>query len=704
MSFTLLGHGDASNVEAGVVSWNFFEMLGIKPLFGRTFLPGEDEQGAKPLIVLSHQYWREKFNGNPDVVGMSLEMNNAVHQVIGILPALPAYPFKNDIWIGSSSCPGRGNIVYNSQRSWAVSNLYGKLKLGTSLQSASLDFNTISQQLQLAYPDQYPKSQGLSNTLTPMRTDMAGESGKTFYLLMGITLLVLLVACANVANLNLARTASRKQEFAIREALGASPRRIARQVLTESIFLSLIGGALGLLLAMLSLDLLADFTALYTPLASEVKINASVLIFCLTVSVFTGIISGASVAFQQRNISESLKEGSGNITTTVNSKKLRQALLITQFCLAFIILTSATLISLSLYRLNLQDIGFDTTDIIAVDLSSSANERSEFIIDVAKRLTAAPEIDSVGFSSEIPLMTGRDKRRFFQIEGQNSISRDERPEALRNEVSVNFHQVLNIPLLQGKYLQLSDDKNSPTVTVINKSFADRFFINEPAIGKRISLDEGATWLEIIGIVGDIREVKVDTSPVPTFYIPWVSNWQYDLQMLIKTQALLKTITPLITKVVHEANPRQAIVDIATLKYIKDKSLASPRLVGSLVSLFALLAFLITLSGVIGVVAFNVSQSSKEIGIRVALGANPKRIRNLFALQGMLLCVIGIFIGSVIMVFLSPLLSNVLFQTEPFNLPMYLLTAVVICLVAALAILVPVQQATKVQPNQALREQ
>lgn len=248
-------------------------MLKIGPLLGRTFLPGEDEPGAKPLIVISNHYWREQFGSNPDVIGMNLEMNNAVHQVIGVLPPLPAYPFKNDIWIGSSSCPGRGGDRYIGKRERPISYLYGKLKSGVSLERATLDINTISNRLSAEFPDVYPESQGLSNTLTPMRIDMAGDSRTTFYLLMGITALVLLIACANVANLNLSRTAVRKQEFAIREALGANPRRIARQVLTESIILSLVGGLLGLVIALFSIDLLARFAALYTPLASEVKIN-----------------------------------------------------------------------------------------------------------------------------------------------------------------------------------------------------------------------------------------------------------------------------------------------------------------------------------------------------------------------------------------------------------------------------------------------
>ncbi len=594
--------------------------------------------------------------------------------------------------------------MFIGQRDKPISMLYGKLKSGVSLPAASIDLNTIAGQLVAAYPDAYPESQGLTNTLTPMQIDMAEDSGPTFYLLMGITALVLLIACANVANLNLARTASRKQELAIREALGANPRRIARQVLTESIILSLAGGGIGLVIAFFSVDLLSDFAALHTPLASEVKINASVLAFCLIVSLLTGVVSGATSAFQKRNINEALKEGSGNITTSGSSKRLQQGLLITQFSLSFIILTTAILVSLSLYRLNHQDTGFDTADIIAVDLSSSAKDRVPFVLDTVRRLEALPQIESVAFSSEIPLVKGRDKRRFFQIEGRPPIDSDERPDALKNAVSANFHQVLNIPLLQGRFFSAADDKNSPGAALINQGFVVQFFTDENPIDKRISLDNGKTWLTIRGVVGDIREVSINIAPEPTFYVPWVESWQYDLQLLINSNAPLVSVISSITETIHQVNPQQALASVVTFEFIKDDSLASMKLVGLLVSLFALLAFVITLSGVFGVVAYNVTQRRKEIGIRVALGANPTRIRTLFAIQGLSLCATGIAIGAFIMVFISPLLGNVLFATEPLNLPVYLITALVVAAVSAVAILLPIRQATLVQPNQALREQ
>ena len=714
MPFTLFGYGDSANVEGGVVSWNFFEMFGIKPILGRTFLPGEDEPGAKSVIVLSHHYWLEKFAGDPDIIGTLLEMSDKVIQIVGVLPPLPEYPFKNDIWMGSSSCDGRGSDMFIGQRDKPISKLYGKIKSNISLQNASLDINAISNRLATQYPDTYPVSQGLNNTLTPMRQDMNGNSTSTFYLLMGITTLVLLIACANVANLNLARTASRKQEFAIREALGANPRRIARQVFTESIILSLAGGALGFLIALVSIDLLAGFAALYTPLASEVEINGSVLVFCLMVSLLTGFLSGATAAFQKRNINESLKEGSGNITASATSKKFRQLLLIVQFSLAFIVLTSAALVSLSLYRLNIQNTGFESDNIITVGLSKSAEDRRQFVRETVSQLEATAEIKSVAYASVVPLVDGMHVRPFFQIEGVPPVHRDQRPEALKIAVSANYHQVLNIPLQQGRYLDASIDENNdaknsehksnPGSIVINQSFAEQFFSNQNPVGQRISQNEGKSWLTIRGVVANVREMNVDIEPEPTIYYPYMEGWQYELRLLVNTSLSTNLVKPIISSIIHQVNPRQPVANVKSLSLIRDAKLAPSTLVSLLVSLFALLAFLITLSGVIGVVAYNVSLRKKEIGIRVALGADPKRIRNLFAIQGLSLAATGIVIGALVMAFLSPLLGNILFETNPLDLSIYLATALVVTVVAAAAILLPVRQATAIQPNEALREQ
>ncbi len=295
-------------------------------------------------------------------------------------------------------------------------------------------------------------------------------------------------------------------------------------------------------------------------------------------------------------------------------------------------------------------------------------------------------------------------RPFFQIENRPLVHRDQRPEALIIAISANYHQLLNIPLLQGRYLKNSDDENNPGSIVINQAFAELFFVGQNPVGKRISRNEGASWQTIRGVVANVRELGVDIKPEPTVYYPYMEGWQYELRLMIKTNLSVSQARPIINSIVHQVNRRQPVANMKSFSLIRDERLAPSTLVSLLVSLFALLAFLITLSGVVGVVAYNVSQRKKEIGIRVALGADPKRIRNLFAIQGLSLATFGVLIGAIVMAFISPLLDSVLFATNPLDLTVYLATALVVILVVAVAILLPVRQATAVQPNEALREQ
>ncbi len=710
MSFTLQGYGSPKSLAVGTVSWNYFELFKIKPILGRTFLPGEDQPGARALIVLSYRYWRETFGGSPDVIGMNLQVNNKIHQVIGVLPPLAAYPDKNDIWVASSSCPMRSseNTINNRERNFLA--LYGKLKADSSIESASLELNSISKRLMSFYPDSYPSQLGLSNTLVPLKTAMAGQSGPTFYLLMSITALVLLIACANVANLNLARTASRQQEFAIREAMGACPRRIARQVLTESVILSLTGGLLGLVIAVASNDLLTRLVAHYTSLSTEVEINSAVLGFCLLVSLIIGIVSGASAAFQRRHINESLKEGSGNITASGTSNRIRQALLVLQFSLAFIVVTSAMLVSLSLYRLNNQYTGFNSSDVIALQMgpgmsSASLDQWHRFAEEASEKLELKPGIDQVAYATTFPMIEGRQQLSLFQIEGRPPKDSSQRKGALRVVVSENYHRVLAIPLRQGRYFAKTDGENETGGVIVNQAFVDSFFADENPIDKRISLDQGKTWLAVHGVVADTREMGVDIPPEPTCYtlLNQYPRWSW-LKLLIRTEEPLSNVSNSILETIHDINPEQAVANLTTLTLLKEESLASADLVGRLVALFASLAFAIALCGVVGIVAYNVNLKRKEIGIRVALGANPKRIRAHFLVQGLSLCALGICIGIVVMALVSPVMASVLFETSTFDSLVYFGTGLVVALAALIAILAPVQKAMTIEPSSALKEQ
>ncbi|MES3008979.1 MAG: ABC transporter permease [Pseudomonadota bacterium] len=715
MSFTLLGHGDPSFVQTGVISWDYFNVLGIQPILGRAFLPGEDEPGAEPLIILSNRYWYEKFGGDPNVVGTTLQMNNAAHRVIGVLPPMPAYPMDNDIWIGASTCPARGTTAVIDNRALPFVQAYGKIKPEMSFEQANADITSIVQRLSSQYPDSYPVEQGFSANLSPLRTEMAGDSSGTFYLLLGLTGLVLLIACANVANLNLVRMASREQEFAIREALGATPGRIARQVLTESVLLALAGGVLGLLVAWFGIGILADFATRYTPLASEVRMDMTVLLFCLAVAVMTGLISGSAAAMQRRNLNQSLKESGGNITTSSASKRMRQGLLITQFALAFIILTSAALVSLSLYRLSTEDPGFRTERVLSADLTLNFSSfttnarRQEFLRYLEDTLAASPQINGVGASSTVPLKDTPTRSQQIRIEGHSTIDNTQDIAVFATSVSRDYFSVLDIPLISGRYFLDSDDSESPPVVLMNEAMVNRYFANESPIGKRVSTDGGVTWSEIVGVVGDSRAAGLDAPAIETLYAPYLqfTTAQFSINrmnLFIETADSSNEMKNFIADTIHFFDADQAITSIVEMNEIRDSWLSAPRLITQLITLFALLAFAITLSGVVGVVSYNISQRLKEIGIRMALGANPQSIRTMLTTQGMLLAIAGLLIGVVAMVLFAPALSRVLYATSPIDPLVYGGTAILIVLMAILAISLPTNKAVRIDPSQALRNQ
>jgi predicted permease len=710
MQFTLLGHGDPLRVQTGVVSWNYFDVLGIRPVLGRSFVEGEDVPGAEPLILLSHRYWLSHFGGDQDIIGRSLEMNNAVHTVIGVLPPIPAYPVDNDIYIAAASCPFRASEGMINNRRPGMLTLFGKLKDGVSLQQGSLELNNLAGQLAAQYPDAYPSNEGYAANLVSLKDEMIGDSAPTFYLLLAIAGLVMLIACTNVANLNLARLASRTQELAIREALGAKPARIARQLLTESTLFALAGGLLGLLLAYPSLNLLSELAAGYTPLSSEVEMDSTILLFSLALSLATGVISGSAAAFNRRNISNSLKEGGDKVTTTSSGKRLRSGLLVVQFALSFVILTTSALVTTSLYRLNNQDGGFDADKVLVTGLDlnftnySTRLQVQDFTRQLLADIRQIPGVELASVAGSFPLASNLAGPVPFQTESQALADSDSQPRASVTVASEDFHQVLGIPLLQGRLFQATDDENAPPVALVNQSLAQSYFGGASAVGQRISVDNGQNWIEIVGVVGDVRATGLDQAAGDSFYVPFMQRVTGGLRLLVKSAGDPAALRSIIAQTVHQIDPQQAIASSQTMDQIRDQWLAAPRLVAMLIGLFGLLALIITLSGVVGVVSYNVSQRVREIGVRLAVGASPRAILNMLLLQGSKMTMVGLVIGLATMAFVIPVFEGFLFQTNPFDPAIYISCFVLLFGVSMLAMVAPAQQAARLEPTRALRDE
>ncbi len=711
MQFTLLGHGLPIRVQTGVTSWNYFDVLGIQPLHGRLFVAGEDDIGAEPLILLSHRFWTSQFDSDPDVVGSSLEMNNAIHRVIGVLPPVPAFPDDNDIWITSASCPFRSSPpVIDNRNVPMIASIFAKLRDDVSIENGASDVNGIAQRLLTAYPDSYSAARGYSADLTALKEVMTGDSSRVFYLLIAVSALVLLIACANIANLNLARLASRHQELAVREAVGAKPSAISRQLLIESVLYAMVGGTLGLIVAYFSLGVLSEFAAGYTSLASEIRMDSGTLLFSAVLAVVTGIVSGSAAAFQRRNISRALKEGGDKVTTTASGKLQRSALLAVQLALSFVILTVTALIVLSMYRLTSTDPGYDPENVLNVSLDlnftnySSPQEIRDFGQRLLRETSQIAGVESVGVSAVAPGQGGVLGVVAFEIEGRVSADDDVRPSATNSTVSSGYFRTLGIPLVKGETFAESDDENAIPVAVINQRFEETYFPGGNAIGNRISTDQGESWVEIIGVVGDVRFGSPDVTQGPAFYEHFPQRPGTSMEFVLRSAGDLAELGSIVAETIYSIDSQQAVDEIATMNQIRSQWLEAPRLVAILMGLFGVLSLLVTVSGVVGVVSYNVSQRIREIGVHIAVGANPAKIRGIFVRQTVRLLVAGLAIGALAMAFVAPGLSEFLFETSVAEIDVYLFTAFLLAVVAWLATTVPARKASGLNPAAALRNE
>jgi predicted permease len=711
MSFTLLGHGDPYLVQTGVVSWHYFDMLGVRPALGRGFVDSDERLGAEPAILLSHAFWLEKFGADPNVVGTVLEMNNAAHKVIGVLPEIPPFPDENDIWITSSSCPFRSSpAVIEGREIPMLPGVFAKLRDDVSMEAASRELEVVAGRLTAASPDAYAAGNGHATSLRTLKSEMVGDSAATFVLLLGVALLVILIASANVANLNLARMAARSQELAIREALGATPSRIARLVLTESVAYALAGGVAGLIVAYPSLKLLSGLAKRYTPLATEIGMDGSVLFFALAVALLTGILSGSAAAFTRRDINRSLKEGGDKTTASSTGKRRREALLVVQFALSFVVLTTAALMTLSLYRLNSEDAGFDPSGVLAVDLTlnftnyATPQQVRDFSANLLDAVNGIAGVTAAGVTAQATAGNGTFGSVPFDIQGREASDERLRPRAETVLVSEDYFRALGVPLLAGRMLSVDDDDRADPVALVNRSFEAAHFPNGGAVGQRVSTDGGKTWRTIAGVVGNVRAVDLAREDGPKLYMSVREQAARSLSLLVKSSANPDDLGKAVTGIVHSMDPRQAVERIRTLEQIRSEWLAAPRLIASLIAALGALALLVTISGVIGVVSYNVSQRVREVGIHMAIGATPSRIVTMFVAQGLAVLAVGLGAGIGLMIAGASSLDALLYETSSSSLTVYATAALLLCLTVLGALAVPSVRASRFDPAAALRNE
>jgi putative ABC transport system permease protein len=707
--FTLLGGSEAHRVRTGAVSAAFFDMLGVKPLLGRTFRPADDDPGAPAVLVLSYEFWKAAERGDPAIVGKNYRMNDRVHTVIGVLPPIPQYPADNDVYMPTSACPTHSSPAAMANRDLRVLHVIGRLKPGVQLRQCHADLTAIAGRLGQDYPKSCPKNAGYGITSTPLRTELTRRAKPMLLLLLGASAFVLLIACANVANLAMARMAQRERELLIRTAVGAGAARLLRQLLTENLILALAAAGAGMLFAAGGLHLLTDFAAQLTPRAHEISIDGWVLLFTLATAVATTVVFGSLTALYTRaDVSTGLKQGGSHEGSTVRRNLVRGALIAAQVGSSYMLMIGAGLMVRSLIHLEEVDGGFVPQRVLAVgfDLNWSKYDwNSEWA--VARRLLeevqSKPGVAVAAAASSFPL--DPDARGFNSIDQtfrtEDEPSSETPPIANLRTVTPGYFETLGIPLEAGRLFQESDGDAAPLVSVVSRSLARRRWRGQDPVGRRITFNGGKKWVTVVGVVGDVKEFGLAREAPDQLYLP-LAQGGWSGSILVRTAANPAVLADQVRQAIRDIDPEISITEIKTLEQARSDSISSPRTTVYLFGLFAGLALLIAIAGIGSMLALSVRQRVREIGIRMALGAAPPAIVGMVVRQGMWFVVVGVAAGLFGAMALTGSMRAMLFEVTPTDLPTYALVSVLLAGAALLATYVPARRAARIDPQTALR--
>ncbi|MGA8144329.1 MAG: ABC transporter permease [Candidatus Acidiferrales bacterium] len=701
--FNLAGTGNPKQVRGSLVTQGFFETLGVRPLLGRTFSIADEQERDPRVVILSNRFWRDRFGSDPGVLGRTLKLDASQMTVVGVLSVdLPLFS-DADFWFPAPF----QNEGMSSHRTHFFRPI-GLLKPGVSLEQAQADLNTIAAQLAAEYPD---TNKDWNLRLEPAQRAMVGDVRPLLLVLLSTVGLVLLIACANVASLLLARNSVRGREIAIRTALGAGRFRLVRQMLTESVLLALAGGAAGILLATWGVGVLKEFGPETLPRLDEVTVNAPVLLFTAGVALFTGILFGLIPAMQasRHDLMRSLKE-SGATGASPSKHRAHNALVIAEVALSLVVLIGAGLLLNSFWRLIHVRPGFDASNVLTTQVSlimptyKDESRQIAFFDRLHDRLKAIPGVESAGFISELP-MAGQANNTFFTVVENPPADPGDREDADFRIVGGDYFPAMRIPLLAGRELPVHNPSGSPLEVLINEPFARRFFGSENPIGKHLQIFEGQPEFvtrEIIGIVGGNKHFALQESLRPEMFIPLAQAPRTRMNVVIRSAGDPAALAPAVREAVQSVNPDEATAAFRTMNDVVSESAAGDRFNAVLLSAFAAIALLLTAAGIFGVLSYLVTQHTREIGLRVALGAQPGDVLSVIVGHGMRLALIGMAIGLAGAAALAHSMSSFLYGVKPTDPLTFAAVTVLLSATAFAACYFPARRAMRVDPMIALR--
>ena len=713
--WNLTGLGEPERISGASVSPSFFQLMGVEPKLGRTFRDDEETPGAGMVVVISHALWQQRFGAASDVIGMAMILDGASYTVIGVAPEGFNFPRGKELpyFVGDTTqtdlwrpMPLGADFVNKSRANHQLS-VIAKIKPGVSSERAQAEMTAIAERLEHTYPD---SNQGIGAKVVSLNEQVVSNVRPALLVLMGAVALVLLIACANVANLLLARSASRQREIAIRMALGASRGRVLWQLMTEAMLLALTAAIAGTLLSFWGINAILSMSRDTLPRAHEINIDFKVLGFTVAIALLTSAIFGLTPALQASkiNLSESLKEGARGSSAGRRATRVRSSMVIAEVALSLVLLIGAGLMIKSLAVLLKVDPGFKPNNTLTLNIEllnskyPGATQQIAFFQDVSQRVAALPGVQSVGLISSAPL-SGGVYAGGFSIEGRNLEGDD--LVADRRMISADYFKTLSIPLLKGRGFTERDHQSSPGVVVVSESWARRFLPNEDLIDKRLKLggpDSTRPWLSIVGIAGDVRDIALESEAKPCLYIPYQQFPSSGMALVVRTVVDPAPLTPAIREEVRAVDKDQPLTDVKTMdQYVAD-SVSPRRFNAMLLLIFASLALVLASVGIYGVMAYSVTQRTHEIGIRVALGAQPSDVIRLVVGRGMALVLAGVAIGLAGALVFTRVMTSLLYGVSATDPITFALVPVVLIAVALLANYVPARRATKVDPMIALR--
>jgi predicted permease len=704
----------AERVNLAVVSANFFDVFGLHAGRGRLFAEADEQAGHAPVVVVSHSLWQSRFGGADDLVGRNVMLDGKSYTVVGIAPQGFQYPDETEAWLPPLRLAPEMNerMDVTQARGFGYLSAVALLKPGVSLAQAAGEMETITARLRRQYPD---TNNSRFNRVVSLRKHLVGETDTTLWLLFGAVCFVLLIACANVANLSLARAAARQKEMAIRAALGASRGRVMGQLLTESTLLALAGGALGWLLAVWGVELMTELLPQDFPRLREIGLDGRVLGFTLLASVLTGILFGLAPAWQsaKTDVHETLKESARDEAGGRRQRRLRHLLIVAEIALSLVLLAGAGLLLRSFTHLQSVGAGFTPQQVLTARLSpAGVGYRADpayisYFRRVIERVGLVPGVEAVGAINTLPLSKG--PTAGYRIEGRPPLTLDKWPLANYRDVSSDYFRALSIPVVQGRAFNERDNEAAPLVMIVNQALARRDFPGENPVGKRINLGNTdrtgrPVWFEIVGVAADVRSPELAEEPQPEFYLSGLQDTFAEMSLVIRAAVEPASLASAVRRAAAEVDKTQPVSGLTTMEAFVSETVAQHRFNLVLLGLFGGLALLLSSAGIYGVMAYGVAQRKNEIGLRLALGAQPHDVMNLMLKQGLRLISVGIVLGLVSALALTRLMKSLLYGVNAADAVTFAAVTLLLLVVALLACWIPARRATRVDPLVTLKHE